>query len=67
MKLGKNYDAPKATEIHQAFWDIANIYDSKNLNELVKHQLGLAQQNLHIAWKLQTHMNELGEFEKGGN
>ena len=67
LKLGKHYDKAPATDIHQAFWDVANIYEKASLNELVKHQLGLAQQSLHVAWKIQSHMNELGEFEKGGN
>ena len=65
--LGKHYDGPKAIEIQQAFWDVANIHDSEKTNQLVKHHLGLAQQSLHYAWQLQTHMNELGEFEKGSN
>lgn len=66
LTLGKHYDKAPATDIHQAFWDVANIHDKASLNLLVKHQLGLAQQNLHVAWKLQSHMNELGEFDKGG-
>ena len=66
MELGKHYKEAPATDIHQAFWDVANIHDRDNVNELVKHQLMLAQQSLHVAWKLQTHMNELGEFDKGG-
>lgn len=65
--LGRHYDKAPATDIHQAFWDVANIYESDKLNELVKHHLGLAQQSLHYAWQLQTHMNELGEFEKESN
>jgi hypothetical protein len=63
--LGKYYDQAPATDIHQTFWDVANIHDRKDMNALVKHHLGLAQRNLHQAWKLQTHMNELGEFDKG--
>ena len=63
--LGKYYDQEPATDIHQTFWDVANIHDRKDMNVLVKHHLGLAQRNLHQAWKLQTHMNELGEFDKG--
>lgn len=65
--LGKHYTSEKAHKIHQAFWDVANVYEASNTNQLVKHHLGLAQQSLHYAWQLQTHMNELGEFEKGGN
>lgn len=65
--LGEYYDQAPATDIHQTFWDVANIHDRANMNQLVRHHLGLAQRNLYQAWKLQTHMNELGEFDKGGN
>lgn len=65
--LGKYYDEAPATDIHQAFWDVANIHDRANMNELVRHHLGLAQRNLHQAWKMQTHMNELGEFDNEGS
>ena len=62
--LGKYWDAPMTEEIRQAFWDIANLSERANLNQLVRYNLDLAQRNIHQAWKLQTHMNELGEFEK---
>ena len=62
--LGKYWDAPRTEEIRRAFWDIANLSDRANLNELVRYNLDLAQRNLYQAWRLQTHMNELGEFEK---
>ena len=62
--LGKYWDAPMTEEIRQAFWDIANLSERANMNELVRYNLDLAQRNIHQAWKLQTHMNELGEFEK---
>lgn len=65
--LGKYWDAPMTEEIRQAFWDIANLSERANMNELVKYNLDLAQRNIHQAWKLQTHMNELGEFEKESN
>ena len=65
--LGKYWDSTQSEDIRQTFWDVANIYERANLNELVKHHLGLAQRNIHQAWKLQTHMNELGEFEKEEN
>lgn len=62
--LGKYWDAPRTEEIRRAFWDIANLSDRANLNDLVRYNLDLAQRNLYQAWRLQTHMNELGEFEK---
>lgn len=62
--LGKYWDAPMTEEIRRAFWDIANLADRANLNLLVRHNLDLAQRNIYAAWRLQTHMNELGEFEK---
>ena len=62
--LGKYWDAPMTEDIRRAFWDIANLSDRANLNELVRYNLDLAQRNLYQAWRLQTHMNELGEFEK---
>ena len=62
--LGKYWDAPMTEEILRAFWDIANLSERANLNALVVHNLGLAQRNIFQAWQLQTHMNELGEFEK---
>ena len=65
--LGKYWDSTQSEDIRQTFWDVANIHDRANMNELVRHHLGLAQRNLHQAWKLQTHMNELGEFEKEEN
>ena len=65
--LGKHWQSEQSEDIRQTFWDVANIHDRANMNELVRHHLGLAQRNLHQAWKLQTHMNELGEFDKGGN
>ncbi len=63
-ELGKYWDAPMTEEIRRAFWDIANLSDRANLNDLVRYHLGLAQRNIFQAWQLQTHMNELGEFEK---
>ena len=63
-ELGKYWDAPMTEEIRRAFWDIANLSDRANLNELVRYHLGLAQRNIFQAWQLQTHMNERGEFEK---
>lgn len=65
--LGKYWESAHSQDIHQVFWDVANIYDRANMNELVRDHLALAQRNLHQAWKLQTHMNELGEFEKEEN
>lgn len=62
--LGKYWDSPMAEDIRQAFWDVANISERANLNVLVQHSLDLAQRNLYHAWRTQTHMNELGEFEK---
>lgn len=64
--LGKYWNSPMAEDIRQEFWDVANISERANLNLLVRHNLDLAQKNLYQAWKLQTHMNELGEFEKAG-
>jgi len=63
-RLGKHWDAPRTEEIRHAFWDIANLSERANTNELVKYNLDLAQRNIYAAWKLQSHMNELGEFEK---
>jgi hypothetical protein len=65
--IGKYWDAPMTEDIRQAFWDIANLSERANLNGLVVHNLELAQRNLYAAWRLQTHMNELGEFEKEEN
>jgi len=64
--LGKYWDAPMAEDIRQAFWDVANISERANINPLVRNGLELVQRELHHIWKLQTHMNELGEFEKAG-
>lgn len=62
--LGKYWDSPMAEDIRQAFWDVANISERANLNVLVRASLDLAQREIYAAWRLQTHMNELGEFEK---
>jgi hypothetical protein len=62
--LGKHWDSAMSEDVRQAFWDIANLSERANMNQLVKYNLDLAQRNIHAAWKLQTHMNELGEFEK---
>ena len=62
--LGKHWDSPMAEDIRQAFWDVANISERANLNVLVRASLDLAQREIYAAWRLQTHMNELGEFEK---
>jgi hypothetical protein len=64
ITIGEYYDSERSMEIHQAFWDVANIHERANTNLLVKEHLMRAQMSLHHAWKLQTHMNELGEFEK---
>ena len=62
--LGKYWNSPMAEDIRQAFWDVANISERANLNVLVRASLDLAQREIYAAWRLQTHMNELGEFEK---
>lgn len=67
MELGEHWQSKNSEDIRMAFWEVANVYERANLNLLVKHHLGLAQQSLHSAWQLQTHMNELGEFDKEGS
>lgn len=62
--LGKYWDAPRTEEIRRAFWDIANLSERANTNPMVEQYLLRAQRNIFEAWQLQTHMNELGEFEK---
>jgi hypothetical protein len=63
--LGNHWDSAMSEDVRQAFWDIANLSERANMNQLVKHNLDLAQRNIHAAWQLQTHMNEQGEYEKG--
>ena len=64
-QLGKHWDSPMAEDIRQAFWDVANISERANINPLVRHTLDLAQRELYAGWRMQTHMNENGEYDKG--
>lgn len=57
------WDDRHAEDIRQAFWDVANIYERKDMNILVQENLKTAQRALYQAYLLQSAVGDDGKID----